>query len=94
MNKFGEVSGMLTFASELVSHVASVDAGAKKERKKRARKEQLKAEADKLELVTKALEVFTLMHLTESWILNFVSWMFISFVFRKFRIETENYFSS
>ena len=80
MNKFGEVSGMLTFASELVSHVASVDAGAKKERKKRARKEQLKAEADKLELVTKALEVFTLMHLTESWILNFVP--FICFVFR------------
>ena len=86
MNKFGEVSGMLTFASELVSHVASVDAGAKKERKKRARKEQLKAEADKLELVTKALEVFTLMHLTESWILNFVPFRFF--------FETENYFSS
>ena len=56
---------MLVFANEIVSHITVVDGSAKKERKKRARRDQLKADSDKLELVTRALEMFTLMHLTE-----------------------------
>ena len=80
---------MLSFASEFVSHVASVDSNAKKERKKRARKEQLRAEADKLELVTKALEVFTLMHLTEPWIANHNSVSYQDYIIKWFEGTTE-----
>lgn len=65
VNKCDEVNGMLSFATELVSHINSVDASAKKERKKRVRRDQLKSESDRIDLVTRALEMFTLMHLTE-----------------------------
>ena len=65
MSKCDEVNGMLSFASELVTHISLVDGQAKKERKKRSRRDQLKAESDRLELVSRALEMFTLMHLTE-----------------------------
>lgn len=65
VDKFGEVTGMILFANELVSHMSSVDNSSKKERKKRARKDQAKADSDKIELVTRALEMFTLMHLAD-----------------------------
>lgn len=65
VSKFGEVTGMLTFANELVTHLSGLDSSAKKERKKRARAEKVKAENERLSLVTHALEMFTLMHLTE-----------------------------
>ena len=56
---------MILFASELISHMTSVDHSCKKERKKRTRKDEQKTESDRVESVTRALEIFTLMHLSD-----------------------------
>lgn len=64
--KYGEVTGMLTFATEMTSHLSGLENSVKKERKKRARREQIKHQQDKMDLMTRAIETLTLMHLPEA----------------------------
>jgi len=64
VNKMDEVLGMLSFANDIVSHLSQVEVILKKEKKKRLRREQLQTDADKLEALTRQIELYTLMHLT------------------------------
>merc|ERR1711953_5381 len=41
ISKYGEVIGMLTFASEITGHLSGLENSVKKERKKRNRREQI-----------------------------------------------------
>lgn len=64
--KYGEVIGMITFASEIVNHLTGLENPVKKERKKRNRREQIKQQQDRMDLMTRAIETLTLMHLPEA----------------------------
>jgi len=64
VNKMDEVLGMLSFANDIVSHLSQVEVILKKEKKKRLRREQLQTDAEKLEGLTRQIELYTLMHLT------------------------------
>jgi len=64
VNKMDEVLGMLSFANDIVSHLSQVEVILKKEKKKRLRREQLQSDAEKLEGLTRQIELYTLMHLT------------------------------
>lgn len=64
--KYGEVLGMITFASEIVNHMTGLENPVKKERKKRNRREQIKQQQDRMDLMTRAIETLTLMHLPEA----------------------------
>jgi len=64
--KYGEVIGMITFASEIVNHLSGLENPVRKERKKRNRREQIKQQQDRMDLMTRAIETLTLMHLPEA----------------------------
>ena len=57
--KYGEVLGMITFASEIVNHLTGLENPVKKERKKRNRREQIKQQQDRMDLMTRAIETLT-----------------------------------
>ena len=57
--KYGEVIGMITFASEIVNHLTGLENPVKKERKKRNRREQIKQQQDRMDLMTRAIETLT-----------------------------------
>ncbi|CAG5105517.1 Oidioi.mRNA.OKI2018_I69.chr1.g2195.t1.cds [Oikopleura dioica] len=64
--KYGEVIGMLTFATEITGHLTGLENSVKKERKKRNRREQIKQQQEKMDLMARAIETLTLMHLPEA----------------------------
>ena len=50
---------MITFASEIVNHLTALENPVKKERKKRNRREQIKQQQDRMDLMTRAIETLT-----------------------------------
>ena len=50
---------MITFASEIVNHLTGLENPVKKERKKRNRREQIKQQQDRMDLMTRAIETLT-----------------------------------
>merc|ERR1711935_311746 len=65
VKKFDEVLGMITFANELISHMNQMGVAVEKEKTKRATLAQTEAEGDKLQCLTRQIELYTLMHLTK-----------------------------
>ena len=57
--KYGEVIGMLTFATEITGHLTGLENSVKKERKKRNRREQIKQQQEKMDLMARAIETLT-----------------------------------
>merc|ERR1711935_442898 len=65
VKKFDEVLGMITFANELISHMNQMGEAVEKGKTKRATLAQTEAEGDKLQCLTRQIELYTLMHLTK-----------------------------
>lgn len=65
VKKFDEVLGMITFANEIIAHMNQMGVAVDKEKAKRLQAEQSQTESDKLECLTRQIELYTLMHLTK-----------------------------
>ena len=63
VSKYGEVIGMLTFATEITGHLTGLENSVKKERKKRNRREQIKQQQEKMDLMARAIETLTVIFL-------------------------------